>query len=142
MKINFKLANKQDFEEIISHSKGWDDWPPNKSSFQNLINSKSYYLVFCDKEIAWSFSYIQIRDDTIMVQFLRIKKSQRRKWIATKILEYINELWKQRWCDSILSTVRVGNDNSIKFHENTNFEESWIIRFKPEHEKVFLRSII
>ncbi len=141
MGINFKIPKETDFEEIVKHSEGWLDWAPSKDTFLSLLEKKSYYIALQDNHIVWSFSFVKMWDDTIMIQYLRVKQEERKKWIGKEILKFINDLWVREKYEEIMSTVLCNNETSINFHKKSWFKESWIIKFYGGDELVFLKTI-
>lgn len=138
--IKFKLANKNNFEEIVTHSKNWPDSPPKLNSFIKLLKTDSFYLILVDEEIVGSFSFVTLRNDTIIVQFLRVKEEFRMKWIWRKTVNFIEKIAKENGCDCILSTVLKINKWSIAFHEKMWFKKSWNIDF-DNPELIFMKDI-
>jgi len=140
MKLNFEFANIKQYEEIISHSQWWIDSPPTKESYELLLKSDLYYIVYINWKIVWSFSILPMWNDTLMIQFLRVKKQFRRKWIWKQIIKYILLIAYEKKRVTIISTVLKNNQISINFHKNAWFDEWWIIKFNPD-ELVFLKYI-
>lgn len=141
MNLIFQKATKNNFEEIVSHSFWWPDSAPRKNIFLDLVDTNAYYIAYIDDMVVGSFSYVILWDDTIMVQFLRIKEVYRKRWIARKMVSYIQDIWKEKWCDGMFSTVLSNNPSSALFHEKIWFRKSGNIEFKNE-EIVYLKDIV
>lgn len=130
MEIKFYPSKKEEFEDIVSHSKWWLDSAPTQEAFNNLIKANMFFTLSLDNEVVWSFSLLPLRNGSIMIQFLRIKKEHRWKWLGRKTIEFIEEKTKSMGRNEILSTVLKANEVSIGFHEKMWFKKLWNIDYE------------
>jgi len=75
---------------------------------------------------AQTISFMRGHDRALWVEYIVIKKDQRRQGIATALLEKLKDCAKQNRIDTIYATINPDNIASIKLHQKLGFDvRSW-----------------
>lgn len=61
-----------------------------------------------------------------IIMYLGVKENLRRKGIGTKIVKWIEEYFKMKSCDVIISTTRIENFSSIRFFYKLGYKPFYL----------------
>lgn len=85
------------------------------------IGVYSNYLIYIDNELNKGFLAYDIIYDRIEIQYIYVNEEFRNQKIATKLIEYLYNISKEKKCTNITLEVNVNNISAIKFYEKMGF---------------------
>ena len=85
------------------------------------IGVYSNYLVYIDNELNKGFLAYDIIYDRIEIQYIYVNEEFRNQKVATKLIQYLYNISKEKKCTNITLEVNVNNISAIKFYEKMGF---------------------
>ncbi len=137
--MNISIWSISDYSDCKNISDAFNESTPTKEVFQELIRNDQLYVIKINNIIVWFISYKLLWNESIFLQFLRVHKDYHRKWIATKLMQYIEDISKERGAYEVFSTILVENTASKRLHENRGYKLSGEITFDSWKELVYLK---
>jgi len=98
-----------------------DPWP--KTAFEEIIRQPGHggIVVVSDSKLVAYACYLIIEHESHLTN-LAVTDSYRRKSVASRLLEYILDIARNKGCEHILLEVRPQNKSAIAFYENAGFK--------------------
>ncbi len=133
------LWNNNDYTSCKEIADAFSESTPSEEVFSELVKNSQIFVAKEAGRILWFGSYKLLWNESLFLQFLRIHKDHHRKWIARKLVEHIEKVWREKWYYEIMSTLLEDNESSRKLHEALWYRHSGEINFDSGKELVFLK---
>ena len=139
--MKIRLWEESDYTACKKIADSFDESTPTQEVFSELVSNAQIYIASEFNTIVWFISYKLLWNESMMLQFLRIHTDYHRKWIASKLINHVEELWRSIGHYEIFSTVLEENTPSNKLHESLGYRHVWEINFDSGKELVFLKEL-
>lgn len=133
--------NINDYTSCKEIADSFSEATPSLEVFSELVRNVQVFVARQDWKVLWFVTYKLLWNESLFLQFLRVHKDYQRKWIARRLVERIEEVWREKWYYEIMSTILEGNIASKNFHEALWYKHSWEISFDSGKELVFLKEL-
>jgi len=139
--MEIRPCTQNDYVSCKEIADQFNESAPTQEVFSELVKNSQIFVAVQKWEITWFCAYKLLWNESLFLQFLRIHKEHHRKWIASKLIQYIEEIWREKWYYEIFSTALEDNEASIKLHEKCWYRQAGYIDFDSGKELVFLKEL-
>lgn len=112
--------------KYINDLKLINDFLQNFDSKIEEISVFQKFIVFKENNEFIGFADFSLIYDRIEINYIFVNKESRRKNIASKLINFIEEVGKDNKCINISLEVNENNVNAIKFYEKNGFKKNAI----------------
>ena len=100
-----------------------------KTIIKNLVDKSQYWIVLEEEDGIISFGSAYIKDNKGVIESVYVTKAFQRKGYGKKTLRALISWLKSKKVKHIETNVLIGNELSIKLHENIGFKP-YILRMR------------